>query len=53
MQGTLPETWSASGAFPALRLLSLDLNWRLTGPLTKTWGTNGSGMRKLEVLTLG
>ncbi|BDA50369.1 probable leucine-rich repeat receptor-like protein kinase PEPR2 [Coccomyxa sp. Obi] len=53
IQGTLPGSWSADGAFPSLRLLALDLNWQLTGPLTQTWGTAGSSMRRLEVLTLG
>ena len=52
-QGRLPEAWSANGAFSSLRLLALDLNWRITGPLTNTWGTAGSSMRKLEVITLG
>ncbi|CAL8464771.1 g4306 [Coccomyxa elongata] len=49
--GTLPEAW-ADGAFPSLRLLVLDLNWRLTGPLPQSWGNSSASMRKLEVFTV-
>ncbi len=50
-QGALPEAW-ADGAFPSLRLLALDLNWRLTGPLPQSWGNSSASMRKLEVFTV-
>ncbi|EIE22891.1 kinase-like protein [Coccomyxa subellipsoidea C-169] len=50
--GTLPETWAAPGSFPSLRLLALDLNWRVTGPLPQTWGSSTGSFRKLEGLHL-
>ncbi len=53
LQGTLPETWAASGSFPALRLFAADLNWRITGPLPQTWGSSSGSFRKLEVISLG
>lgn len=52
-QGTLPDEWGRDGAFPALRLMSFDLNWRVTGPMPEVWGSNPGSMRKLEVITVG
>lgn len=52
MQGTLPESWGNSGAFPLLRFLTLNFNFRLTGSLPATWGSNSNSLGKLEVLTM-
>lgn len=52
-QGTLPGEWADNGAFPLLRLLAVDYNWRLSGSLPSTWGRNPSSMAKLEVLQIG
>ncbi|BDA50370.1 MDIS1-interacting receptor like kinase 2 [Coccomyxa sp. Obi] len=52
MIGTLPDEWGRDGAFPALRLLSFDLNWRVTGPMPEVWGASPGSMRKLEVVTV-
>jgi hypothetical protein len=53
LQGTLPTEWADNGAFPLLRLLALDKNWRLGGSLPAAWGRNASSMAKLEVMELG
>lgn len=39
-------------AFPSLRLLSLNKNFRITGPLPSSWGGTSTSMRKLEVRLL-
>ncbi|CAL8464770.1 g4305 [Coccomyxa elongata] len=52
MIGTLPDEWGRDGAFPALRLMSFDLNWRVTGPMPEVWGSSPGSMRKLEVITV-
>lgn len=51
-QGTLPDEWGRDGAFPALRLMAFDLNWRVTGPMPEVWGSSPGSMRKLEVITV-
>ncbi|KAK9917092.1 hypothetical protein WJX75_000820 [Coccomyxa subellipsoidea] len=53
ISGTLPTEWADNGAFPLLRLLALDKNWRLGGSLPAAWGRNASSMAKLEVMELG
>ncbi|CAL8464777.1 g4312 [Coccomyxa elongata] len=53
ISGTLPAEWADNGAFPLLRLLALDYNWRLSGSLPSAWGRNPSSMAKLEVLQIG
>lgn len=52
LQGTLPNSWADNGAFPALRALYLNRNWRLSGPLPADWGSKTSSLNKLEVLAL-
>ena len=52
MQGTLPSSWADNGAFPALRALYLNRNWRLNGSLPEAWGANANSLNKLEVLVL-
>ena len=47
LASAIPGTWSADGAFPALRELRLDSN-QLTGPLPPGW----TNLTMLEVATL-
>jgi hypothetical protein len=52
VQGTLPDAWGTNGAFPSLRLLTLNRNWQLTGSLPATWGNSSDSLQRLEVLTM-